>query len=54
MLMTYCERFLLDLGCPKVNLLVRRGNEGVMRFYEQLGYGEDAVVALGKRLIPDA
>ncbi|PVB62836.1 GNAT family acetyltransferase [Labrenzia sp. 011] len=54
MLMAHCEDFLLGLGCPKVNLFVRRGNEGVMRFYEKLGYAEDAAVPLGKRLIPDS
>lgn len=53
MLMAHCEDFLLGLGCPKVNLFVRRGNEGVKLFYEQLGYAEEAAVPLGKRLIPD-
>lgn len=53
MLMKQCEDFLIDLGCPKINLFVRRGNEAVMRFYEQLGFTEEAAVPLGKRLIPD-
>ncbi|MCX2722643.1 GNAT family acetyltransferase [Roseibium salinum] len=53
MLMKHCEDFLIELGCPKINLFVRRDNEAVMRFYEQLGYSEEAAVPLGKRLIPD-
>ncbi|CTQ53511.1 Acetyltransferase YpeA [Roseibium album] len=53
LLMDHCEAFLVDLGCPKINLFVRRGNEPVMKFYEKLGFEEDAAVPLGKRLIPD-
>jgi len=52
-LMIHCEEFLIALGCPKINLLVRRGNEAVTSFYETLGYSEDDVISLGKRLIPD-
>ena len=48
------ERLLEDLGCPKVNLQVRAGNERVITFYESLGYADDHTVSLGKRLIPDA
>ena len=48
------ERRLLELGCPKVMLMVRRGNEAVVDFYEHLGYSQDDVVVLGKRLVPDA
>jgi len=52
-LMVHCESYLTGLGCPKVNLFVRRGNEVVFRFYEQLGYAEETSVPLGKRLIAD-
>ena len=52
-LMTHCEAFLQELGCPKINLFVRQGNEAVMKFYEQLGYTQEKAVPLGKRLIPD-
>ncbi|OII04088.1 GNAT family acetyltransferase [Curtobacterium sp. MCBA15_008] len=48
------ERLLIDLGCPKLNLQVRAGNEQVLGFYESLGYAPDHTVSLGKRLIPDA
>ena len=47
------EVLLLAAGCPKISLLVRRSNTQVLGFYEALGYGQDDVVSLGKRLIPD-
>ena len=47
------EALLLAAGCPKISLLVRRSNTQVLGFYEALGYGQDDVVSLGKRLIPD-
>lgn len=53
-LMAEFERLLTDLGCPKLNLQVRAGNEQVLGFYESLGYTDDRAVSLGKRLIPDA
>jgi ribosomal protein S18 acetylase RimI-like enzyme len=52
-LMAEGERLLLELGCPKVSLQVRSGNEGVIGFYRALGYTPDETVSLGKRLIPD-
>jgi len=53
-MMTEAERRLLALGCPKVNLQVRATNAAVVRFYSALGYTEDHVISLGKRLRPDA
>jgi ribosomal protein S18 acetylase RimI-like enzyme len=47
------ESCLLDLECPKVNLMVRTSNQEVIRFYERLGYKIDPVVCIGKRLISD-
>ncbi|WP_417691722.1 GNAT family acetyltransferase [Roseibium sp.] len=52
-LMAHCEAYLLALGCPKINLLVRRGNDKARGFYDALGFSEDEAVSLGKRLIPD-
>lgn len=48
------EALLLDMGCPKVQLMVREGNEGVLGFYDSLGYERFAVANTGKRLIADA
>jgi len=47
------EALLTEAGCPKINLLVRRGNAGVVAFYQRIGYGLDDTVQLGRRLIPD-
>ena len=52
-LMAEVERLLKELGCPKLNLQVRDDNVAVLGFYRGLGYGEDQVVSLGKRLLLD-
>ena len=52
-LMQAVEAGLLALGCPKINLQVRAANTAVLAFYQRLGYANDEVVSLGKRLIPD-
>jgi ribosomal protein S18 acetylase RimI-like enzyme len=44
---------LLALGCPKINLHIRAGNEQAAGFYAALGYTQDDVISVGKRLIPD-
>jgi ribosomal protein S18 acetylase RimI-like enzyme len=41
---------LKRLGCLKVNLQVRRSNVSVVEFYKHLGFKDDDVVGLGKRL----
>ncbi|NIF84965.1 GNAT family acetyltransferase [Comamonas sp. Tr-654] len=53
LLMQRAEQVLSELGCPKLNLQVRAGNEAVLAFYERLGYADDRTLSLGKRLIPD-
>lgn len=52
-LMQEAERLLIERGCPKLNLQVRTGNLDVLEFYRKLGYLQDDVVSLGKRLIHD-
>ena len=52
-MMDHVEARLLAMGCPKINLQVRQGNDAVMAFYESLGFTDDACVSMGKRLIPD-
>lgn len=52
-LMAELEKLLLALGCPKVNLQVRGDNTDALAFYAAIGYGVDASVSLGKRLIAD-
>jgi len=52
-LMAQVERGLRVLGCPKVNLQVRATNAAAIGFYRRLGYLDDEVVSLGKRLLRD-
>jgi ribosomal protein S18 acetylase RimI-like enzyme len=52
-IMAEVERRLTALGCPKLNLMVRRENSAAVGFYERLGYDEQSVVTLGRRLIVD-
>lgn len=47
------ERRLRVLGCPKINLQVRRENAEVQAFYAALGFNNDEVESLGKRLEDD-
>lgn len=47
------ERELETLGCPKVSLQVRAGNDATLDFYAARGYTPDHTVVLGKRLISD-
>jgi ribosomal protein S18 acetylase RimI-like enzyme len=49
-MMEAVERGLAERGCPKVQLQIRRGNLGVVEFYRALGYAEDEVVSMGKRI----
>ena len=51
-IMLKAEEALLSLGCPKINLQVRESNQAVIAFYEQLGFSNDHVISLGKRLGP--
>ncbi len=53
-LVAEAERRLRAIGCPKVNLQVRRDNPGAAEFYRQLGYEEYFVLDFGKWLEPRA
>jgi ribosomal protein S18 acetylase RimI-like enzyme len=54
MLVNEIEKQLLSLGCPKINILVRKDNLKVSRFYEQINYNNQTDVLLfSKRLIAD-
>ncbi|MBW2487195.1 MAG: GNAT family N-acetyltransferase, partial [Deltaproteobacteria bacterium] len=48
--MEHAEAALKKRGCPKINLQVRTSNPAVIAFYEHLGYSNDNVIGLGKRL----
>lgn len=54
-LVKLAEDKLKDLGCPKINLLVRVTNIEVKEFYKKLGFEmQEDVVIFGKRLISDS
>ena len=52
-IMQEVERRIRAKGCPKINLQVRATNDGVIKFYQSLGYADDKVIGLGKRLEED-
>ena len=52
-IMEEAEARLRSLGCPKINLQVRRSNADVIEFYRRIGYSVDDVVSMGKRLEED-
>ncbi|MGO3146066.1 MAG: GNAT family acetyltransferase [Leucobacter sp.] len=52
-LMQHVEKALLNMGCPKINLQVRPTNDGVVSYYERMGYDVAEIIDLGKRLIED-
>jgi ribosomal protein S18 acetylase RimI-like enzyme len=52
-IMAAAEEKLLDIGCPKIDLMVRKDNLDVITFYEKIGYDHDEVVTMSKRLIED-
>jgi ribosomal protein S18 acetylase RimI-like enzyme len=49
-MMERAEAALKKRGCPKINLQVRTSNSAVISFYTSLGYSNDDVIGLGKKL----
>ncbi len=49
-MMSISEDLLRGAGCPKVNLQIRSSNADVIKFYQKLGFANDEVISLGKRL----
>ncbi len=52
-MMKSVESELRKIGCPKINLQIRSGNAKVMKFYQKLGFTDDRVLSMGKRLEED-
>jgi len=44
------EMKLRKLGCQKINLQVRNSNKSVIAFYKHIGFLDDDVLGMGKRL----
>jgi len=47
------EEELKNKGCPKINLMIRKGNNKVIDFYQKLGYSVEDVTSMGKRIKDD-
>ncbi len=52
-LVSEVEKRLRLMGCPKINLQVRGTNTEAIAFYRKIGFVEDNVISLGKRLEVD-
>jgi ribosomal protein S18 acetylase RimI-like enzyme len=52
-IMNSVETVLREMGCPKINLQIRTGNDKIASFYQKLGFTNDHVVSMGKRLEAD-
>ena len=52
-MMDAAETRLRAVGCPKINLQIRKSNPDAVGFYRSLGFVEDESVSMGKRLVTD-
>ena len=52
-IMNSVETGLREMGCPKINLQIRTGNDKIQLFYQKLGFTNDQVVSMGKRMEAD-
>ena len=52
-LLNYADCILTELGCPKLNILVRSENKEGAQFYTKAGFQQDLAASFGKRLISD-
>ncbi len=49
LLVRHAEQRLITLGCPKLNLQVRKENDAVVAFYASIGFVMEDRISLGKR-----
>lgn len=52
-LLSRLEKKLIARGCPKITIQVREDNDIVIGLYERLGYEQQDVLVLGRRVIED-
>ena len=50
LLVEHAMEALRGLGCTKVNLQIREGNESVTRFYQSLGFEKEPRTSMGRSL----
>ncbi|NLD99787.1 MAG: GNAT family acetyltransferase [Fibrobacter sp.] len=53
LLVRNAEDSLKNRGCPKIDLMVRSTNLKVIEFYNKIGFSQESVTVMGKRLIVD-
>jgi len=53
LMMKEATKRLKSAGCPKINIQIRATNKTVIAFYERMGFTNDDVLSMGKRLKPD-
>lgn len=51
LLLGEAEQRLHAMGCAKINLQIRAGNEAVAAFYRRHGYEVEERVSMGKRIV---
>jgi ribosomal protein S18 acetylase RimI-like enzyme len=49
-LLLHAEAALKARGCVKINMQVMAGKDAALAFYAKHGYGQDAVISIGKRI----
>jgi len=52
-MMEAIEKKIRVMGCPKINLMIRKDNLGAVEFYKRIGYKMDETIQMGKRLVED-
>jgi len=52
-IMNSVETEIRKMGCPKINLQIRTGNDKIAFFYQKHGFTNDHLVSMGKRLEAD-
>ena len=52
-MMKATETYLEQFECPKINLQIRAKNHQAIEFYKSIGFLQEDVINMGKRLIPD-
>jgi ribosomal protein S18 acetylase RimI-like enzyme len=52
-MMETLEEKLTAIGCPKIDLMIRKSNNEVVQFYERIGYTQEDTLLMSRRLIED-
>jgi ribosomal protein S18 acetylase RimI-like enzyme len=53
LIVKHAEDSLKIRGCPKIDLMVRNTNQKVIEFYQKIGFSQEPVIVMGKRLTID-